>query len=710
MNKRNKIKEIENHKGKILVTSALPYANGAPHIGHMVEYIQTDIFVRFLKQIGKDVIYVCASDTHGAPISIKAEKLGIKPEELVDIYSKKQKQDFDDFNIGLDSFYTTNSKENEYYSDLFFNIMKEKGLIYKKKIKQMYCPKCKRFLPDRYVKGECPKCHAKDQYGDQCEVCGAKYEPTDLINPYCAICGTKPILKETEHYFFRLTDFKDKLKKYIEERDFQSDIKKFILNWLDDLKDWCISRDAPYFGFKIPGEKDKYFYVWLDAPIGYISSTLKYCKKNNINIDEYWKNDKTKIIHFIGKDIIYFHFLFWPAMLMSVGFNLPFDMVVHGFLKLSGKKLSKSRGTMIEARRYLDVLDPSYLRYYYASNLSSKVEDINLDWNDFKEKSNNELVAKIMNFVYRVLNFVNSHLDSEIKEFNEDDRMKKIMDDINERIGKIKDAYLGYEFRTVVKLINEIADIGNRYFQDNEPWKFIKDKKKEKMYNVVSFSANIVKILSILLFPIIPNIAKKIQEQINYNNFNWNELDFDLKNHRINKSGILLRKIDDETIKKIFEKDLFSKLDLRVARIINVENHPNADKLYLLNIDLGNEKRRIVAGLKKWYKPEELVNKKIVVICNLKPSVIRGIKSEAMLLAADNGKDVGLLSVDDKEGSAVFVDEKNITDVDKTRLIDIKEFLSLGLYVKDYFAYYNNKRLRTKDKEIRCDIKEGKVR
>src|SRR3989338_11313658 len=359
---------------KIVITSALPYANGPIHVGHLVEYIQTDIFVRFLRLTGRDVVYCCADDTHGTPIEVKSMDLGIKPEELIAKFSKEHQEDFNNFHISFDSYYSTNSKENKYLSDLFFERLKKKGLIYKKSIEVTYCEHCKRTLPDRYVKGKCPKCNAPDQYGDVCENCNAAYKTIDLIEPYCAICKNKPIRKSSTHYFFRLSKFSSKLEKWLNKNNnLQPEIRHFVLNWIKNgLEDWNISRDGPYFGFKIPGEEDKYYYVWLDAPIGYIASTENYCTKHDLKTEDYWNSKNAKIYHFIGKDIVYFHFLFWPAMLLGSGFSLPHDIVVHGFLTVNGEKMSKSRGTFFTAREFLQSYNAEYLRFYYASMLSKK--------------------------------------------------------------------------------------------------------------------------------------------------------------------------------------------------------------------------------------------------------------------------------------------------------------------------------------------------
>src|SRR3989338_4008391 len=525
-------------KHKILVTSALPYANGPIHVGHLVEYIQTDIFVRFLRLIGEDVLYVCADDTHGAPIEIKSAELGIKPEQLIaDVY-REHTADFRDFLISFDNYYTTNSPENKYYSDLIFERLRKKGFIYTKDIEVTYCEHCKRTLPDRDVKGKCPKCNAPDQYGDVCENCNAAYKTIDLIEPYCAICKNKPIRKTSEHYFFKLSKLSKKIESWLNKnKNIQSEIKNFVFNWIKNgLEDWNISRDGPYFGFKIPGEEDKYYYVWLDAPIGYIASTDNYCKKHGLKTEDYWNSKDSKIYHFIGKDIIYFHLLFWPAMLIGSDFKLPHDIVVHGFLTVNGEKMSKSRGTFFTAQDFLKKYNGEHLRFYYASLLSKTMSDIDLSFSDFRKKINNELAANIGNFCYRVLNFLNKHFNGEIKNT---DKNKELAVDIKSRIKDIEKNYYGLSFNEVVKDILHVSSLGNKYFQENEPWKLI-DENKEKVHKILGLSANIVKNLSILIKPILPNFSSNLQKQLNLENLEWKDINFNLKNHKIGKDEILV--------------------------------------------------------------------------------------------------------------------------------------------------------------------------
>ncbi len=675
-------------KHKILVTSALPYANGPLHLGHLVEYIQTDIFVRFLRLIDEDVVYVCADDAHGAPIEIKATELGIKPEQLIDGVYNEHVQDFREFLISFDNYYTTNSPENKHYSDLFFERLSKKGFIYTKEIEVTYCEHDKRYLPDRYVKGKCPKCGAADQYGDVCENCNAAYKTVDLIEPYCIICKNKPVRKKSKHYFFRLSKFSDKLESWLKKnKNLQPEIKNFVFSWIKNgLEDWNISRDGPYFGFKIPGEEDKYYYVWLDAPIGYIASTDNYCRKNDLKTEDYWDNKNARVYHFIGKDIIYFHFLFWPAMLLGAGFELPHDIIVHGFLTVNGEKMSKSRGTFFTAREFLQSHNPEYLRFYYASLLSKKMSDIDLSFDDFRKKTNNELASNIGNFCYRVLNFLNRNFDGEIKETDKNNELKK---EINKRVKNIEENYYALNFNEAVKDILHISSLGNKYFQDNEPWKLVKEDR-EKAHRILGLCANIVKDLCILIVPILPDFSSKLQQQLNLKSLKWEDLKFELKSHKIGKDGILIKKMEEEEAKQEFP------LNLKVARILQAKEHPNADKLYVLEIDLGTEKRQLVAGLRGHYRTDELMNKKIIVIANLKYAKLRGVESQGMLLAGDDGLSVGVLTVEESlPGDKVYFNGFE----NSNKEIDYDGFSKLKMVVKDNKVYFDGRELRT-DKEI----------
>ncbi len=678
---------------KILVTAALPYANGSLHLGHMVEYIQADTYVRFLRLNGKEVLFVCADDTHGTPIEINAAKHGISPEELVEKYSNEHKKDFSDFLVSFDNFYTTNSPENKHYSDLFFNTLNQKGFITKRLVELTYCENCGRFLPDRYVRGKCPKCGAEDQYGDVCEKCNSTYKTTDLINPYCANCGKNPVRKTSMHYFFKLSAFSERLENWLNAgNNLQEEAKNFVLGWIKKgLEDWDITRDGPYFGFLIPGETNKYYYVWLDAPIGYIASTENKTK----DALKYWQSTDTHVTHFIGKDIVYFHFLFWPAMLMGMEYNLPETIRVHGFLTVNGEKMSKSRGTFITARDYLDQQDPEFLRFYYASNLSSRMEDINLDFNDFKNRINSELVDNIANFAYRVLSFTNNNFESKVGS------IKGNKETIEKIEVKMKDALLHFQncnLRETTKKILEISAEGNQYFQEKKPWHLIKTDENE-CKSVVALSANIVKNLSILLQPIMPRFSERLQKQLGIENLSTNDLNFDLNNHTINKARIIFTRIEEDafTIKTF-------PLNLKVATILEASDHPDAEKLYILKIDLGNEQRQIVAGIRGSYKKEELAGRKIIAVTNLKHAVIRGVKSEGMLLAADDGNKLTLLEAGKSApGKQAGIDGFVTSDEE----ITFEEFLKVKLSVKNKKIMYEGHNLRTDESEIMADASDN---
>lgn len=525
---------------KILVTSALPYANGPIHIGHLLEYIQTDIYVRFLRLSGKKIIYCCADDTHGAPIQINASKQGISPEELIAHYYKEHTEDFEKFYISFDSYYSTNSPENKKFSDLIFSRLKDKGDIYLKRVELTYCPQCQRFLPDRYVKGVCPRCGASDQYGDNCEVCNATYATTDLANAYCVICQASPIRKKSDHYFFRLSNYTDRLQAWLNgNNQLQEEIKNYILKWIEGgLKDWDITRDAPYFGFQILDDPNKYYYVWLDAPIGYMASTQNYCQNHGDDFDSYWLNDTGKIIHFIGKDIIYFHFLFWPAMLMGSGFRLPDNIVVHGFLTVNKQKMSKSRGTFITAREYWQKTNPSYLRFYMAFNLSRNITDIDFDLNNFKDRINSELLGNFANLANRSLNFLKNKLGGKIG-VPEDEYYTLVQ----QKIPLILKAYENCEFRAAIRGILDISDFANKYLQRREPWKVIKESPEEAG-RIISTCVHWVRDLEILLKPVIPMICQELETQLNVSELTLQDLEKNIAGHSIGQPKPLVQRIE----------------------------------------------------------------------------------------------------------------------------------------------------------------------
>ncbi|MBS3109848.1 methionine--tRNA ligase [Candidatus Woesearchaeota archaeon] len=702
---------------RTLVTAALPYANGPIHIGHLVEYIQTDVYVRFLKLIGKDAIFCCADDTHGTPIQINAEKQGITPEELIAKYYEEHTRDFADFQIHFDSYYSTNSPENKKYSDYFFESAKKKGLIYTKEVELAYCETDKRFLPDRFVKGKCPKCGAEDQYGDVCEKCNSAYATIELVDPYCVLCKNTPARKKSVHYFFKLSSLSGMLEKWLKEnKSLQDEVRNFVLNWIKEgLKDWDISRDGPYFGFKIPGEEDKYYYVWLDAPIGYIASTENYARENGLDAEkDYWKSEDAEIIHFIGKDIIYFHYLFWPALLHAADFNMPTSLFVHGFLTVNGEKMSKSRGTFLTARQFLEHYDAGFLRYYYASNLSKKLSDIDLNFKDFHERINNELVANIANLAYRALSMLNVSFQSQIGSGLDSD----FIAGLRKNYDKIQDAYGNLDFREAVKLILNASSQGNKYMQDNAPWKMVKEDK-EGAHKVLNSVANIVKDVSILVKPILPEFSRRLEEQLGLEGLEWGNLNDTLASCKISRAEIIIKKIDDEKLEvfggekmedespKQDEGITFSRLNVKVGQVMSVENHPNADKLLLLKIDLGTEQRRIVAGLRGHYTNDSLLGKKLCIVTNLERNKLRGVESEAMLLAGDDGEEVGVLFAEESEpGDQVYIDGAEPDDANN--ILSFKDFQQIEMRIVDGKPTCNGKVFKTDKEEIKVEkVKDG---
>ncbi len=700
-------------KEKILVTAALPYANGPIHLGHLVEYIQADVFVRFLRLSGRNVAFVCADDTHGTPIEIAAAKEKIQPEQLIAKYYDEHKEDFASFFIDFDVYHSTNSPENKFYSDFFFEKLTEKKLIYQRLVELTYCESCKRYLPDRYVKGKCPKCGAEDQYGDQCEKCNATYQPIDLIEPRCAICGAVPVRKQSLHYFFKLSQFSQQLQQWLDgSKNLQADVKNFVAEWIKNgLQDWDISRDGPYFGFKIPGELNKYYYVWLDAPIGYIAATEKYSKEklNQTATAAYWHNDQARIIHFIGKDIIYFHLLFWPAMLMGVGLNLPADLAVHGHLTINGEKMSKSRGNFLTAKDYLAVADhqPEFLRFYYAYHLTKAISDINMDFEDFKTITNSDLVSNIANFVHRTLVFINNNFDSKLGDLGDDEKF--FLQQLQPKHEAVIKHYSEYNFKEVVKGLLELSSIGNRYFQDNQPWQLVKTDKK-KCHRVVTAAANIVKDLSLLSLPILPKYSEKVLRLLGIEGIE--RLGFDNLGKHLAGSKISQARIVFAPIEETISLSVVFPAVLKVGKIEEITEHPEADKLYVLKVDVGSGKKvQLVAGLRPYYKKDELLGKKIVVASNLKHAKLRGFESQGMLLAADDGKRVVVVSPQDSEpGDVVFPEGSDVKAIlaNKKQLL-IDEFYRLSLKVKDEKVVYGTKPLRTAKEIISVDAEDDAV-
>jgi len=665
----------------ILVTSALPYANGPIHIGHMVEYIQTDIWARFQRLRGQHCLYVCADDAHGTPIMLRARQQGITPEALIATSAKEHQADFADFSVHFDNYHSTHSDENRALSDMVFERNQQAGHITSRTITQAYDAQENMFLPDRFIKGECPRCGAADQYGDNCEACGATYSPTELKNAVSAISGTTPIEKETEHLFFKLTDFEDQLKDWIKAGHLQSEVANKVEEWFETgLKEWGISRDAPYFGFEIPGHPGKYFYVWMDAPIGYMASFRNLCDRTpGLDFDHYWNSDSdTELYHFIGKDIINFHALFWPAMLSGAQLRTPTAIYAHGFLTVDGKKMSKARGSFIKARTYLDHLNPEYLRYYFAAKLGSGVEDIDLNLEDFMLRVNSDLVGKVVNIASRCAGFINKRFDGQLSaESSEPDLYRSFVDAGND----IADAYEQREYGQAIRKTMALADRANQYIDANKPWVLAKEEGKEQtVQDVCSVGLNLFRVLITYLQPVLPAMATEVERFLNLPALTWDAIDSPLTSHTINKFKPLMTRVEQEKIDAMLEdsKDSlgapaatpatsdngaqkidpiadtisfedFAKLDLRIARISKAAHVEGADKLLQLTLDLGGgETRNVFAGIKSAYSPEALEGKLTVMVANLAPRKMRFGVSEGMVLAAGpGGSDLFVLHPDE---------------------------------------------------------------
>ena len=667
-------------KRKILVTSALPYANGALHLGHMVGYIQADIWVRIQKMLGRDCLYVCGSDGHGTPIMIQAEKMGITPEELIEQHHQDQVKDFTEFHIAFDNYYKTHSQENKELVETIYARHQSGGNITQRVIKQAYDPVKNMFLPDRYIKGECPKCGAKDQYGDNCEVCGAAYVPEDLKNPYSTLSGAKPIEKESEHYFFKLQNYADFLKDWTHKGHLQKEVANKLNEWFESgLREWDISRDAPYFGFPIPDTKDKYFYVWLDAPVGYIASFRNLCeKRKDLDFDEYWnQHSQVELYHFIGKDIIYFHALFWPAVLHGAKFRTPTAIFANGFLTVDGQKMSKSRGTFIKARTFLDHLRAEYLRYYFATKLSDRIEDLDINFDDFTQRVNADLVGKFINIASRCAPF----LTNQFAGIMSDNCCKPELYDSFALAGDaISEKFLAMEYSQAIRQIMALADRANQYIDEQKPWHLAKDPaNKQLVQDVCSLGINLFRVLMIYLKPVLPQVAQEVEKFLAIQPLTWSDKDEPLTNHKINEFKPLLDRINPqqiEALKMAAQEDInqstpvattptaapvsaektyitiddFSKVDLRVAKILEAETVEGADKLLKLKVDLGDETRQVFSGIKSSYQPEQLVGRYVVVVANLAPRKMRFGISEGMILAAssDSEKDeVFIVELDD---------------------------------------------------------------
>ncbi len=543
---------------KILVFNALPYANNSIHIGHLVGYIQADIWVRFQKLQGLECLYLCASDAHGTPIMLSAEEIGVDPKELAAEYTIQHRQDFSDFLIQFDNYYTTDSKENQELVESIFSSLSNSGHIEKKIIEQAYDEKQQMFLPDRYVRGECPNCGEADQYGDSCENCGNTYKTTDLINPISVLSGIKPSLKKSEHYFLKLKNFESMLRDWIETIDIHDSVKAKLSEWFaTGLKNWDISRDEPYFGFKIPGEESKYFYVWLDAPVGYLASLKHLCDQDNnsYQYDDYFsKDNNTRLIHFIGKDIIYFHSLFWPAVLEGAGLKKPDGIYVNGFLTVNGKKMSKSRGTMIKARTYLNHINPEYLRYYYAHKLNSGIDDFDLNTDDFINKVNSDLVGKWINIASRCAKFINNNFDNQLSATI---HAPELLTDFQEQSDVIAEMYENREFGQAMRVIMNLADRANQYLDQQKPWLLIKDKTQEdQVQTICTMGLNLFYILMIYLKPVVPSIVKKAEIFLNIDSPQWSGIKENLIDHQINDYKPLLIRLKAEDVEAMIDPSL----------------------------------------------------------------------------------------------------------------------------------------------------------
>jgi methionyl-tRNA synthetase len=680
---------------KILVTSALPYANGPIHLGHMLEYIQTDIWSRFQKMRGHECHYICADDAHGTPIMLKAQQLGIAPEAMIAAMQKEHEQDFADFNVAFDNFHSTHSDENRELASEIYLKLRDAGHIKTKTISQLYDPEKSMFLPDRFVKGTCPKCKSEDQYGDNCDSCGATYSTTDLINPRSAVSGATPIMKDTEHFFFDLPAFEGMLKTWIHSGSLQSEMANKLNEWFEQgLQQWDISRDSPYFGFEIPDAPGKYFYVWLDAPIGYMGSFKNYCnKRSDINFDDFWAKDSTaEVYHFIGKDIVYFHSLFWPAMLEGAGLRKPTSVYAHGYVTVNGAKMSKSKGTFIKARTYLDNLDPEYLRYYYAAKLSSRIDDLDLNLEDFAQRVNSDLVGKLVNLASRTAGFISKRFDGKLANVTDNSLAESFI----AKQEVIADFYEAREYGKAMREIMAMADIANGFVAEQAPWQLVKDDDKQaQAHEVCSIALNLFRILVTYLKPVLPRLSQDVEAFMQLE-LTWDNLAKDMTGHEIAPFKAMMQRVDldkvaamvdaskdnlqpteapktdkkaDNKVDKSAEKTAkaekkissdapltdspltddpisdeisfedFAKLDLRIALIAKAEHVPEADKLLKLQLDLGGVTKQVFAGIKSAYAPEDLEGKLTVMVANLAPRKMRFGMSEGMVLAAGPGGD-----------------------------------------------------------------------
>ncbi|MEX9950013.1 methionine--tRNA ligase [Providencia alcalifaciens] len=659
---------------KLLVTCALPYANGSIHLGHILEHIQADIWVRYQRMRGKEVHFICADDAHGTPIMLKAQQLCITPEDMIAAMNQEHQDDFAGFQISYDNYHSTHSEENKQLSELIYGKLKSNGFIKNKTISQLYDPEKGMFLPDRFVKGTCPKCKAEDQYGDNCEVCSATYSPTDLINPRSVVSGATPVIRETEHFFFDLPAFSDMLQAWTRSGALQEQVANKMQEWFESgLQQWDITRDSPYFGFEIPDAPGKYFYVWLDAPIGYMGSFKNLCdKRSDLNFDEFWNKDsKADLYHFIGKDIVYFHSLFWPAMLEGSNYRKPTNLFVHGYVTVNGAKMSKSRGTFITARSYLDHFDADCLRYYYAAKLSSRIDDIDLNLEDFVQRVNSDIVNKVVNLASRNAGFIAKRFAGKLSANLAEPELYQQFVDAAKVIG---DDFTNREYGKAVREIMALADIANRYVDEKAPWVVAKQEgKDQELQDICSMGINLFRILMTYLKPILPSLTKRVEEFLKVE-LTWDSINTPLLNHDVAPFKALFNRIElakaeamveaskqsaqpakqltgplaDDPIQETITFDDFAKIDLRIALIKQAEFVEGSDKLLKLQLDIGGETRQVFSGIRSAYPdPKVLEGRLTVMVANLAPRKMRFGISEGMVMAAGpGGKDIYLLSPD----------------------------------------------------------------
>ncbi len=666
---------MAEQRRKILVTSALPYANGSIHLGHLVEYIQTDIWVRFQKSRGHECRYVCATDAHGTPTMIRARRDGITPEALIERMTAEHARDLADFQIEFDNYYSTHSPENEAIVTGIYERLKEGGYIYTEVINQAYDEQEGMFLPDRFVRGECPVCGAADQHGDNCEVCGSTYTPRDLKHPVSVLSGTAPVYRDSEHYFFRLSSLEEYLRGWMAAARLDPGVVRKLEEWFDKgLQDWDISRDAPYFGFRIPGTDDKYFYVWLDAPVGYMASFRNLADREGLDFDAWWKAGADgELYHFIGKDIVYFHALFWPAVLHASGYRVPDGVFAHGFLTVNGEKMSKSRGTFVNGRTYLDHLAPEYLRYYYAAKLGPGTDDIDLSLDDFVARVNSDLVGKLVNIASRCSGFITRHFGGELASELPDEALYREFVTAGDDIAA---AYEGREFGRAMRTVMALADRANQYIDNHKPWVLAKDESRRgEVQAICTQGLNLFRVLMIWLTPVLPDLSARAARQFRETDWRWQDAAQPALGHRIERYEPLMTRIDPQQVEAMIDDsraedektaaaapattpsgestaeitiDDFLKIDLRVARIDRAERVAGADKLLQLTLDTGDGERTVFAGIKSAYEPAALEGRLVVLVANLKPRKMRFGTSEGMVLAAGpGGADIFLLSPDE---------------------------------------------------------------